>query len=275
MLKIGDSGCGKTHGLVSLVDAGQKVRLLSAESNCLPVIHKALAEREKLVKEGKKKPMEEGQFAICVPERAKKSSKDFADTQEANLAKSVDMAFKSNPVSRSKYNRFVNICKAASHFVDSFTGVDYGMIDDWEEDTTFVVDSLSILCESIMAHVVGDKVAISQPEWGIMQGILLPYLTFLTEDIGCNFVLTAHPSKEIDPNLGVTRIYPMNLGQALNTKIPGKFSEVVWCYREEDKGKPKYYWSTDERLCVTRHTNLPCSKKIEQDFSLVFADLKK
>ena len=272
ILEIADSGCGKTHSLVTLIDAGQKVRLLSAESNCLPVIKKALREREELVKAGKKKPMEKGQFAICIPERPKKNSEDFAKSQEASLGKTVEGAFKKEVVSRVKYNRFSNICKSAAHFVDTETGEDYGKIDDWGDDTTFVVDSLSILCESIMAHVVGDKVAISQPEWGVMQGILLPYLTFLTEDIGCNFVLTAHPNKEVDANLGVTRIYPSNLGQALNTKIPGKFSEVVWCYREMEKDKPAYYWSTNDRLCVTRHTLLPCSTKIPQDFNLIFSN---
>ena len=270
ILQIADSGCGKTHSLVTLLDAGQNVRLLSAESNCLPVIQKALRAREALVAAGKKAPMSPGQFAICVPERPKKSSVDFAKAQESSLGKSIDAAFKTNSLNRAKYNRFVNICLAASEFKDSFTGESYGKVDDWGEDTTFVVDSLSILSESIMAHVVGDKVAISQPEWGVMQGILLPYLTFLTEDIGCNFILTAHPNKEVDQNLGVTRIYPSNLGQALNTKIPGKFSEVVWCYREKEKDKMGYYWSTDDKLCVTRHTNLPCSQKIPQDFSLIF-----
>lgn len=274
LLGNGDSGTGKTHVFETLLDAGQKVRILSAESNCLPVVQKVLRNRETLVKAGKKKPLEEGQFAICVPERPKKTSKDMATSAEGSLTKSVDGAFKTNPVSRAKHNRFSNICKAQAEFVDSLTGVNYGQIDDWDEDTTFMLDSMTILCESILAHIVGDKVAITQPEWGVAQGVLMQYLGFLTEDIACNLYMTAHPNKEADPNLGVTRIYPSNLGQALNPKIPGKFTEVVWCYREEGKGKDgkpemQYFWSTKDRLCVTRHTMLPCSEKIPQDFGLI------
>lgn len=269
MLFIGDSGTGKTHGTTTALNAGFKVRYLSADPNCFAVVQKALREREVLVKAGKLKPLEPGQLGICVPDRAKRTAADFAATHLSSLTKSTDAAFKTNPVTRAKFNRFVNIVKATSEFVDTLSGEPMGTIDDWGTDTLFIVDSLSTLCESIMAHTVGDKVAISQPEWGIMQGILMQWLQFLTEDIGCHFGLIAHPNKEVDPTLGVQRIYANSLGQALNTRIPSKFSEVVWCYTTEDKGKLQYWWATKDRLCVTRYTNLPCSSAIPQDMELI------
>lgn len=269
LLVIADSGGGKTHAIITALLAGMTVRILSAESNCLPVVQKILKLYESMVKAGKAKPLREGQFAICVPDRPKKTAEDMAKSSESSLTKSIDAAFKSNPLNRAKHNRFANICKSQASFVDTFTGVDYGKVDDWGEDTLFMVDSMTILCESILAHIVGDKVAISQPEWGTAQGVLMQYLSFLTEDLACSVYMTAHPNKEIDINLSVTRIYPSNLGQALNPKIPGKFTEVVWGYREEEKGEMKYYWSTKDRLCVTRYTTLPCSDKIPQDFGLI------
>jgi hypothetical protein len=271
ILLIGDSGGGKTYAAITALLAGKNVRVLSAEGNCLPVVKKFLKDYEGLVKAGKAKPLREGQFAVCVPEKPKRSFADFAQTQLGTLAKSAETAFKMPNLTRAKFTGFSNICQATAAFID-LNGVNYGTVDSWGEDTVLVVDSLTAICESVWSHVVGDKVTPTQAEWGTMQGVLMQLLLLLTEGLGCNFVLIAHPNKEVDPNLGVTRIYPSNIGQALNTRIPAKFSEVVWCYRVEEKGEMKYYWSTKDRLCVTRHTNLPCSDKIPQDFGLIFKD---
>lgn len=270
ILGIGDSGTGKTHVIGTALEAGMKVRVLSAESNCLPVLRKVLSLYEAEVKAKKAPALEEGQFAVCVPARPKKTSVDISESSEKSLKLSIEGMANAGSVNRLLHNRFANICKAQSDFVDTFTGVSYGQCDDWGDDTLFVIDSMTILCESVMSHTVGDKKTVSRPEWLYAQKAFMQYISFVTEDLQCSVYMTAHPNKELDQNLGCTRIYPSNIGQALNTLLPGKFSEVVWCYREDEKGKSVYYWSTKDKLCVTRHTLLPCSDKIPQDFGLIF-----
>ena len=39
-LAIGDAGTGKTHALITAIEAGKKVRLLAADPNCLGVAEK-------------------------------------------------------------------------------------------------------------------------------------------------------------------------------------------------------------------------------------------
>ena len=274
VLVYGGAGSGKTYSLRTLIKAGQNVRLLSAESNCLPVVKKFLREYEADVKAGKVPPLKEGQFAVCVPELPKRTFADFAKIQADSVIKGSEIATKSGAGSRAKFNKFANICQAATQFIGT-DGVNYGSIDDWGDDTTFVVDSLTAVSEAITGQIAGDKLALTRQDWGAMQGLLMPFILLLTEGVRCNFVLTAHPYKEMSESIGsaaayVTKIYPSNLGQALNDKIPAKFSEVVWSHTAEEGGQLKYYWSTKERLAVTRYTNLPCSNKIQQDFSLIF-----
>ena len=155
--------------------------------------------------------------------------------------------------------------KSTVHFIDTATQTNFGSVDDWGEDCVFCVDSLSIICEAIMASTVGGKLAVSQPEWGIMQKTLIEFLRQLTEDLACNFVLLGHPTKEIDQVLGIQRIYPASLGVALNNKMATLFTEVIYATRE----KGKFYWSTDHRLAVTRNTLLPIKEQMEQSFKLL------
>ena len=265
-LNIGDSGTGKTHSLKTALEAGFNLRLLSVESNSLPVFEKVLALHKKDIAAKKFPELIPGQVGVMCPAKPKKSFKDAMLGQEANLGKSLDSLMKTQDSKRKEYTRFLEVWKSAVNFIDLFTGEDFGSVDSWGEDTVFAIDSLTILCEAIVYHTIGGKVATSQPEWGIMQKTLIEFLRMMTDDTACNLILMAHPTREIDPTLGVTRIYPSNLGQALNPLIPGMFTEVVWSYKDS---KGQYKWSTDDKLCTTRYINLPCSKDIPQDFKLL------
>lgn len=261
MLIFGESGTGKTFCTRTLLDAGYKVRFLAAENNAITGTTIAMQHWE----EEHKKKIPEGDFALMIPNRPKRSLKDLVASQEQFIGKTLDSQFKSADPKRKNYTRYLEVLKATVNFVDSTTAMNYGSVDDWGDDTVLVIDSLTILCEAIKQSVIGGKLAVSQPEWGVMQGILVEFLRQLTEDIKCNVVVIAHPNKEIDPVLGVQRIYPANLGQALNNKLPTYFTEVVWAFRE----KQNFYWSTDHRQAVTRNTMLPIKDKMEQDFRLL------
>lgn len=256
IILIGDSGTGKTDSLVSAIKAGFKVRVLSAENNSAQVIFKA-AQRLNLSEE------EISRLGVSIPDRPKKTIADLLAQEKSSLEKTLDRE-KTDP-NRKSYTRFIEILTQAGDFKDSISGDSFGSCYDWGNDTIFAIDSLTIICYALKQHYLGGKLSISQPEWGILQSRLMEFLYMMTENLKCHLVLMAHPSREQDPNLGVTRIYPISLGVALNNSIPGAFTESVWSYK--DKGK--YYWSTDDALCVTRHTYFPCKKDIPQDYGLL------
>ena len=258
MLLYGETGTGKTTCTRTLIDAGFEVRFLAAESNAISGITNALEQWEKT--KGKKVP--EGQFGMMIPARPKKRLADMVKSQGDFIGKSLESQLKAADPKRKDYTRYLEVLKSTVQFVDNRSAKDYGSVDDWGEDTVLVVDGLTIICEAIQQSVLGGKLATSQPEWGVMQKLLVEFLRQLTEDIGCNLVILAHPNKEIDPLLGAQKIYPSSIGQALNNLLPTFFTEVVYSVRE----KGKFYWCTDHRLAVTRTTVLPIVEKLEQDF---------
>lgn len=260
LLVFGETGTGKTFCTRTLLDAGYKVRFLAAENNAVTGTGEALKFWEK---EHKKK-VPEGDFEVMIPAKPKRTLGDLVKGQEAFIGKTLESQYKAADPKRRDYTRYLEVLKSLNNFI-SVGGKDYGSIDSWGSDTVLVIDSMTILCEAIMQSVVGGKLAVSQPEWGVMQKILTEFLRLLTEDLECNIILIAHPNKEVDPVLGVQKIYPANLGQALNNLIPTYFTEVVWSFRVKDK----FYWSTDHKQAVTRNTKLPISSQMEQDFKLI------
>lgn len=264
IMLIGDSGTGKTHSLVTALAAGYNVRLLAGENNSAQVFFKALTEYMKLVKAGKRPPIKEGQVGICIPESPKKSIDALLLQEKGALEKSLDQLMKGSDPKRKDYTRFVSILQQAAGFTDIISGKDMGKITDWGNDTLLSIDSLTLICYAIKQHYIGGKLAISQPEWGVMQGRLMEFLYMLTENLQCNFVMQAHPARETDPVMGTVKIYPISLGQALNNSIPAAFTESVWSYKD---AKNNYLWSTKDRLCVTRHTYLPFEEDIPQDYA--------
>lgn len=266
MLNYAEAGMGKTYAIMTLLAAGQKVRFLAAESNAISGIQVARRDYDLKVAAKKMPAILEDQFAMMIPNRPKKTLADLVASQDKFVKVSLDTQMKSVDVQRNKYTRYLEVLKSTVNFVDSETQKNYGSVDDWGPDTTFVVDSLTIICEAIMSSTVGGKFAISQPEWGVMQKILVEFLRQLTEDLNCNLVILGHPTKEIDPVLGVQRIYPANLGQALNNLLPSFFTEVVWSYR---KGKD-FLWATDHKQAVTRQTVLPLVESMPQDYRQCF-----
>lgn len=265
MLNYGEAGSGKTCSVRTLLNSGQKVRFLAAENNAITGIQVAL-EMWKKENPQKAKDLTVEQFALMIPERPKKKLSDLVKSQDKFIKTTLEAQFKSVDPERNKYTRYLEVLRSTVEFVDTESGTKFGSVDDWGEDTTLVIDSLTIICEAIMQATIGGKLATSQPEWGVMQKTLVEFMRLLTEDLKCNLVILGHPTKEIDPVLGIQRIYPANVGQALNNLLPSFFTEVVWSYRA---GK-EFLWSTDHKQAVTRQTMLPLAEKMPQDFMQMF-----
>lgn len=254
-LFYGEAGVGKTYAVHTLLNAGQKIRFLAAENNAVSGIKIAMQEHHKEVTPE--------QFGLMIPARPKKTMADLVKAQNTFVQLPLEGQFKSADPNRKNYTRYLEVLKSIVEFVDTESGTKYGCADDWGDDTTLVVDSLTIICEAIMSATVGGKLAISQPEWGVMQKTLVEFMRSLTEDLKCNLVILGHPTKEIDPIAGTQRIYPANLGQALNNLLPTFFTDVVYVERK----KKEFTWATIHPLAVTRQTFLPLTEKMPQDFA--------
>jgi hypothetical protein len=134
---------------------------------------------------------------------------------------------------------------------------------------------LTTICSSLWGHILGDGLKADKPDYQIMQANLMQYLSFIVNDIDAHLYLIAHPRREKSELTLQEKIFPATIGVALSDKIANMFGEVVWCYKKTVRGKDnkettQFFWSTDDRICVTRQLNLPLSSEIPQDFSLIF-----
>ena len=252
-LVYGDTGTGKTVSVATLLLAGQKVRFLAAENNAVSGIKAGVPiwKAEKFAEN----------LAIMVPDRPKLSIDKLLKIQEKFIITPIETQMKSVDPNRKDYTRYLSVIKSFASF-RSESGEDFGTLDQWEDDVTLVVDGLTIICEAIKQAVIGGKLTTTQPEWGAMQSQLMTLIRLLTEDTRCNVVVLAHPCKETDPILGTQRIYPANLGQALNPLIPTCFTDVIYAERKEKR----FVWSLDHKQAVTRASHLSLSSELPQDY---------
>jgi hypothetical protein len=256
-LCFGETATGKTASLATLLLAGQKVRLLSADNNANAGIKAGLA----LYKINK----EEVDLSICVPERSFMPITDMLSIVDNYLKTDIDALMKGKDKFRKHNTGFKNIIEGASEFKDSITGESKGIVHEWGTDTTFVIDSLTVICNEIQLTVTGNKPS-TLPEWGAQQGLLKFFLNFITNNLKCNVVLLAHPDKDQDAITGATRIYPSNLGKAMNGTISSNFSDVMYSQKESKK----YFWSTEHRTAVCSGRDLPQAENIPQDYRAFF-----
>ena len=260
-LNVGDTATGKTASVATLLLAGQKVRFLSADNNAMAGINAGL-ELYKINKD-------EVDLKVCVPERPALSMVNMLDVIDTMLKTEIDVIIKSKDKHRKENKGFRNICEGASMFTDILTGEVVGNVNEWGIDTTLVVDSLTVVCDEIRSAVCGTKPP-TQPEWGQMQGFIKFFISYITGTLKCNVVLLAHPDKEVDAVTGATRIYPLNLGKALNGCIASNFSDVM--YSQYDS--KKYTWATKHRTAVCSGRNLPIKEELEQDYRQFFKPAK-
>lgn len=262
LLAYGESGTGKTYPISTLLGAGKKIRLFALENNSLQTFIKGLEDYDQKVKSGKAPAYAEDAIGIYVPERKSRSLEEQIKFETRMLGMEAKAMREATDMKKSEKNDYVEFLKAMANFTDAVTGENFGKVTG--DNTVVVVDSLTMLCNMIKLHCVGDKMQLSLPDYGTLQDRLMSFIYQVTDIQKCHIVMMAHPSDRTnDTTTGAQRIYPLSFGRAVETILPAAFTEVVWTYRKGGK----FLWSTDESVAVTRHTHLPCSKEIEPDYS--------
>lgn len=262
ILCFGRTGTGKTAAIASLLKTNQKVRVLSADNNAEAGI-RAGFEIHKVT------PMDDN-FAVCIPDRGNSKPEDFLAYIDKALKQDFDVRLKEKDPTRKYEVGFRNIYSGMVNFIDT-TGVDRGYVPDWGTDTTLVIDSLSVIVDEITKTLVGNG-SLTQPLIGEIQKFVINVIQLLTGTLKCNIILLGHPTKEVDPVTGVTGIYPMTIGYALNERIGSFFSDVL--YSQFDSTSKDYFWSTQHRVAVANGRNVPKVDKMKQDYSVFFKEQK-
>jgi hypothetical protein len=252
ILLMGETGGGKTHSIVTLLQAGLEVFVIGTEPTFLDSILDAIGDNREYLQRFHWKAIQPSRVGI----------KGLQDMVKQISKMAYDDLSKLRPDSGRSTAQLITFLNTLEDFKDDATGKSFGSVESWGPDRVLVVDSLSGLNLMCMDVTIGNKVTAHQGEWGIAMGTLEKLLHNLTSNLNCFFVLIAHTEREGDEISQGTKVMVSTLGRKLAPKVPRFFSEVVLAYREGDK----FMWSTTAVGVVLKRRALPLDGKLQPSF---------
>lgn len=196
LLLIGPSGTGKSGSLVSLIEAGYKVRILDYD-NGLDVV------KSVLIKKGRTDLLANVNYEPLRDERGFVGTKIVCKTATA----------------------FQN----GMRFLDNWPGL--GPVSKWGSDCILVVDSLTLMSQAALQQVLALNGRLGGTaelqDWGKAQDAIENVLSLLTgNQTKCNVIVMSHVAFIDDAN-GISQGYPMSLGKSLSPKIGNYFNTCL------------------------------------------------
>lgn len=260
VLLLGASGSGKTHSLVTLIEAGITPFILFTEPG-KATLGKVIAEKKINVDQVRTHYI----ASMSQPFSAMiDMAKDLNRLTFEGITKIIDK-------NRNKYTQWIDVLRTCENFVDDRTGISYGNISDWGTDRAIVIDSLSGLNLMAMSLIVGGRPTRSMPDWMVAQNNLINFLDKLCVDLNCHFVLTGHLEREQDEVSGAIQLMASTLGKKLAPKISRNFDEVIMA----KNASGKFTWSTAEGNADLKARVLKISASLEPSFVPAIEGWKK
>lgn len=280
-LLFGGSGSGKSTSIATIFkfleqEPELKLRYLMTETNALDGLLDGLKLHNIKLKEGQliykiNKP---------ITSRSTVTSATIAQNFDRNYMKVSAAEAKRVKVEsgeRAKYSTFYKILVGLSKFIgtDLVTGkeTDCGDYLNWDVNTVFVVDSLTACVDYLLEVVKASRISMVQADYmdvqnNLMSSIIIP----LTEQALCSVVMLGHPVLGEDPDVKqpkdyedkIMKIYVQTLGQKLNTKLPSRFTEVIYSYVDN---MDRFFWAGKRSNVSTSPRKVPRKDKLPQDFS--------
>ena len=255
LLLLGDAKSGKTGSLVSLVEAGYKLRILDFD-NLLDILAKLISEQ-------------------CP---------DKLDNVEFRSLRDVSKMTSSGPVIQ-KATAFIEGTKMLDRWKykdDSGDEIDLGIPSDWGPDCILVIDSLSRLCDAAydwcMSVIPGAGTGKfdGRAVYGNAQDAVESTLALLTSDsFATNLIVIAH-GQYMEQGDGTTKIFPQGVGQKLSPKIPQYFPNYV---RYTNKGGKRTIQLSSDAMIDLANTNPNAfdekSLPIETGLAMFFEIMRK
>jgi len=255
ILLLGDSGCGKTHAIRLLLEAGLKH------------VHVLFTER--------------GMSAVSdIP--ADKLSWHYIKpavpawkTQQAALKRVNTLSFKAQceaePTDKREHGQFLEVYDTMMNFVDDRTGKSYGPVEEFDSDVAFFCDGLTGISLMAMKLVTGSKMSKSPGDYQVAQQSIEDYIIACTNSLMCTVVLTSHLEREVNELTGGTTLMPSTLGRKLAPKLNRWFDDVIHVEREG----ASWFWSTKTANMALKSRLLGVKDKMAPSFVQLFDKWKK
>lgn len=246
VLLIGGSGTGKTTSLKTLIDAGLRPFCLFTEPG-----YDVLGEIPADKLHWKYVPPISGDLAML-----ERSMKQVSVMTPGQLQAGNDMT-------RATQNQFLPILASIMNFTCDRTGEEFGNVSTWGTGRVFVIDSLSGLTIAATKLAVGEKYALTQPEYGIIMKCIENLLAQICTTFRCHFVLISHAERELDEVNGGQRIGPSTIGRKLAPMLPRFFTDVLMAKR----AGTKFLWDSADPQADLKARNFPIAADLPPSFA--------
>jgi len=112
---------------------------------------------------------------------------------------------------KQDFKQFYELMEILNNFVDQ-RGNSFGCSEDWTHDRVLVIDSLTGLSKITQTLAVGDKPALTQPDYQVVMNTIAGLIDKLALDITCHIVLISHLASEQDELTGAIKRMPWTVG---------------------------------------------------------------
>lgn len=246
VLLMGGPGSGKTHALRTLIDAGITPFILFTE-NSMDVISDV--------------PKDKLHWKYVNPTTT--SIKNLRDAATKVGTMNADAIQKTHDMTRNTTNKFYAVLDAIANFKCDRTGQEFGDVTTWGTDRAFVMDSLSGTTIAATKLAVGEKYAMTQPEFQIAMKTIENLIIQICTGFHCHAVVTAHLERELDEVNGGVKLYPSTLGRKLAPTLGRFFTDVIMAKRNG----LKFVWDTADTQADLKGRNISISSENPASFA--------
>lgn len=250
-LNIGHNGSGKTGALISLAQAGYKIRVLDFDGGA-EILKQLLTD-----KDGKKLP---GYENIDVETYIDK----YAPQQGTGAMRPIPTC---------------NAFEKAMTCLTNWPG--FGSPMTWGTDTVLVIDTLTSSGRAAMNHVAKMKGKLtsikkedlhpSQPDWGDAMGLQENLMAMLSS-LPCHVIVNSHVTFVTRDGEMADEGFPSALGSKLPPKIGGYFNSILYTTKEGMGQNKKRVIQTKSSSLVQTKTSAPGKVKDSYPLETGLAD---
>ena len=245
VLLIGGSGSGKTFSLRTLVDAGITPMCVFTE-NSFDVLGDV--------------PKDKLHWVYIPPSQG--TVQTLMDAAKRTMTLTPAQVQATNDISRAQTNQYMPLLEALMNFKCQRTGESFGNVSTWGTDKCLVIDSLSGLTIAATKLAVGEKYAMTQPEYQIAMKTIENLINQISTGFHCHAVVTAHMERELDEVNGGIKIYASTIGRKLAPVLPRNFTDVLLAKRMG----AKFLWDSADPQADLKSRNAPISAELPPSF---------
>lgn len=250
VLLIGGSGAGKTFSIRSLIDAGITPMCIFTENS-----FDVLGDTDKSKLHWMYIPPTTSNMQTLVD-----SAKRLTMMTPAQIQATNDMT-------RAQTNQWMPMLNAMMDFKCQRTGQSFGNVSTWGTDKCLVFDSLSGLTIAATKMAVGEKYAMTQPEYQLVMKTLENFLNQICTGFHCHTLVTAHMEREVDEVNGGVKIYASTIGRKLAPVLGRNFTDVILAKRIGTK----FVWDSADPQADLKSRNAPISAELPPSFAPLIA----